>query len=66
MTFLPLFLNFLRLELNSRERLWSQGTDSYTEIDVGYVSLQNDKKAKTVPKASRLNTVDIREKMKKL
>lgn len=39
MTFLPAILSFFRLTLNARSRLWSIGTDSYSELDVGYVSL---------------------------
>jgi hypothetical protein len=38
MTFLPLILNFFRLSLNSRTRIWSQGTDGFSASDIGYVS----------------------------
>ena len=37
MTFLPAILNFFRLGLNSKERQWSLWTDSYTEMEIGYV-----------------------------
>lgn len=37
MTFLPATLNFLRLGLNSKERQWSIGTDSYSDMEIGYV-----------------------------
>lgn len=41
MTFLPLMLNYLRMSLNSKERLWSQGTDSYSEFEIGYITPVN-------------------------
>lgn len=37
MTFLPTALNFFRLSLNSKARIWSQGTDGFSEVDIGYV-----------------------------
>jgi hypothetical protein len=44
MTFLPATLNFLRLSLNAKSRIWSQGTDSYSEMDVGYIMPTNAQK----------------------
>lgn len=44
MTFLPTILNYLRLSLNSRLRMWSQGTDGFSDLDIGY-SFANAKKA---------------------
>lgn len=38
MTFLPVILNTIRLSLNSKARPWSQGTDSYTELEIGYIA----------------------------
>ena len=38
MTFLPFMLNLLRLNLNTNVRVWSKGTDSFSDIEVGYVS----------------------------
>jgi hypothetical protein len=43
MTFLPAILNFFRLGLNSKERQWSLGTDSYTEMEIGYVMKPGEK-----------------------
>lgn len=44
MTFLPATLNFLRLSLNSKSRMWSQGTDSYSETEIGYIQPNNAQK----------------------
>lgn len=66
MTFLPFFLNFLRLNLNGRERVWSQGTDSYTELDIGYVPMIKDKMNPWTRKHLNLTSLDAKEKMKKL
>lgn len=38
MTFLPAILNYLRLQLNSKERIWSMGTDSFSDMEIGYVT----------------------------
>lgn len=43
MTFLPTVLNFFRLSLNARSRVWSQGTDGYSELDIGYALAQTEK-----------------------
>lgn len=41
MTFLPFILNFLRMSLNGKIRHWSQGTDSYSEFEIGYIKPEN-------------------------
>ena len=43
MTFLPVILNYFRLQLNNKERIWSMGTDSYSDIEIGYVIQPNEK-----------------------
>lgn len=42
MTFLPAVLSFLRLALNSKLRTWSIGTDSYDDLEIGYVNMPRD------------------------
>lgn len=44
MTFLPVTLNFLRLSLNAKSRTWSQWADSYSEMDIGYITPINSQK----------------------
>lgn len=43
MTFLPLILNTVRLSLNAKSRMWSIGTDSYSDLEIGYVVLPTQK-----------------------
>jgi hypothetical protein len=38
MTFMPFVLNFVRMKLNNEMRVWSQGVDSYSRLEVGYVT----------------------------
>ncbi len=38
MTFLPTILNYIRLKLNNQERVWSIGTDSFSDMEIGYVT----------------------------
>jgi hypothetical protein len=44
MTFLPTVLNYFRLQLNSKQRMWSLGTDSFSDMEIGYVVLPNEQK----------------------
>jgi hypothetical protein len=44
MTFLPATLNFFRLSLNAKSRIWSQGADSYSEMEIGYILPNNPEK----------------------
>ncbi len=37
MTFVPFFLSFIRLKLNSPERVWKSWVDSYSPMDIWYV-----------------------------
>lgn len=43
MTFLPTVLSFFRLSLNAKSRTWSQGTDGYSDLDIGYSISQTEK-----------------------
>lgn len=43
MTFLPAILNYFRLQLNNKERVWSMGTDSFSDIEIGYVIQPSNK-----------------------
>ncbi len=38
MTFLPAILNFCRLHLNAKVRGWAIGTDSFSDLEIGYVT----------------------------
>jgi hypothetical protein len=44
MTFLPAVLNLARLHLNAKLREWSMGTDSFSDLEVGYVIPSWEKK----------------------
>ncbi len=44
MTFLPTILSIIRLSLNAKSRMWSHGTDSYSDLEIGYVILPNQAK----------------------
>ncbi len=47
MTFLPFILNVLRLNLNTNVRVWSKGTDSFSNLEIGWVTSHANIKAKT-------------------
>jgi hypothetical protein len=44
MTFLPAILNYFRLQLNDKQRMWSLGTDSFSDMEIGYVTLPTEQK----------------------
>ncbi|MBC7503714.1 PrgI family protein [Candidatus Gracilibacteria bacterium] len=58
MTFLPAALNFFRLSLNARSRMWSQGADSYSEMDIGYITPSNPMKEAKANKSYEQVTSD--------
>lgn len=58
MTFLPATLNFFRLSLNARSRMWSQWADSYSEMDIGYITPTNSVKEAKANKSYEQVTTD--------
>ena len=60
MTFLPVVLSSIRLSLNAKTRIWSVGTDSYSDLEVGYVTLPLQKAPSESNKSleSRMNEDD--------
>jgi hypothetical protein len=58
MTFLVAALNFFRLSLNARSRMWSQWADSYSEMDIGYITPSNPVKEAKANKSYEQVTSD--------
>jgi hypothetical protein len=52
MTFLPFILNMIRLNLNTGTRVWTKGTESYSNLEIGYVVSYATAKAKHESKAA--------------
>lgn len=67
MTFLPAVLNYIRLSLNAKSRTWSVWTDSFSDLEVGYVILPSQEKElkQNVSMESKMNE-EISEKINKL
>lgn len=67
MTFLPFILNLIRLNLNTNVRIWSKGTDSFSNLEVGYVRLLANAKTKMESKWHYTEVQDeVSEKLAKL
>lgn len=67
MTFLPFILNVLRLNLNTNVRVWSKGTDSFSNLEIGWVTSHANIKAKTEMKWHYTEVQDaMSEKLAKL
>ncbi len=67
MTFLPFILNMLRLNLNTGIRVWSKGTESFGNLEVGYVTSSANARARTDSKGSFTEVQDeVAERLAKL
>ena len=67
MTFLPTILNYIRLSLNAKSRIWSVGTDSFSDLEVGYVTLPSQvKETKQNESIESKMTEEISQKINKL
>ncbi len=60
MTFLPFILNLMRLNLNTNVRVWNKGTDSFSHLEVGYVSSYGKISTKNEAKG---NYTEVQEEM---
>lgn len=50
MTFLPFILNLIRLNLSAGYRQWHKGTESYSNLMIGYVTSYSNIQEKTINK----------------
>ncbi len=66
MTFIPFFLNLLRLNLNVANRSWSKWVDSYDSLEVGYVRAFEEVKSTGEKKNSHEAFETVEDKLGKL
>lgn len=70
MTFLPFILNLMRMSLNGQSRPWSQGTDTYSELEIGYIVNSSAKEISPTSKESFTSVIEkdasFAEKLKNL
>jgi len=67
MTFIPFVLAFFRYQWNGTERRWEKWVDSYQPIDIGFISLENQKKEQEIDFKSKLDKINhIEDKLNKL
>ncbi len=66
MTFLPFILNALRMYLNNEQRVWSQGVDSYSALEVGYIVAHGQPEQTSANKASYEIYETIEDQLDKL
>jgi glucan phosphoethanolaminetransferase (alkaline phosphatase superfamily) len=59
MTFLPFIVAWLRYLINTRERIWKNGIDSFQPIEIGYIVTSKKKDTK-------IEVEDKKEKLKKV
>lgn len=67
MTFVPFLLAILRKSINPSERIWMNTVDSFQPIDIGYVSISNEKKEEKVDFNNKIDKIkELDEKLKKI
>ena len=66
MTFVPFFLNLIRLNLNVPNRSWSKWVDSYNSLEVGYVRAFEEIKSTGEKKNSHETFENVEDKLGKL
>jgi hypothetical protein len=65
MTFVPFVLNIIRISLTNKERIWSQGVESFSLFEIGYVTPNDDVKNIAGDKTLEI-TGDFQDKLKRL
>lgn len=67
MTFVPFLLALLRKSINPSERIWMNTVDSFQPIDIGYVSISNEKKEEKVDFNNKIDKIkELDERLKKI
>ena len=56
MTFLPFLLNFIRLKVNGSDRYWKRGIDSFSAMEIGYVTKTTNSYTEKRTKKSSVHT----------
>lgn len=58
MSFMQFVLSFVRLKSNIQKRNWQQGIDSYSPLDIGLVTAQNEKTASPIDFSSKIDKIN--------
>ncbi|MFO0764216.1 MAG: PrgI family protein [Candidatus Gracilibacteria bacterium] len=68
MTFLPFVLNYLRLKLSPVSRMWQSATESFSALEVGYVTSSDivEKKSENTKGGNSEVFENVEDKLKKL
>ncbi len=67
MTFIPFVLSILRLNLNEKTRVWSKWIDSFSKIDIWYISWYSEKKNEKIDFKSKIDKInELNEKINKI
>lgn len=66
MTFLPFIFNLIRLNINSKQRIWSKWVDSFSKIEIWYINVQENASTKIWGKLSHEAYNDIEDKLNKI
>lgn len=67
MTFIPFILAFLRYNGTGIERRWEKWVDSFQPIDIGFITIENQKQEQQIDFKSKLDKINqLEDKLNKL
>jgi hypothetical protein len=67
MTFIPFMLSLIKFNINTKERVWINWTDSFQPIDIWYLSSYDSKKQENIDFKSKIDKInEIENKIEKL
>jgi len=67
MTFIPFILSIIRFNVNAKERIWINSTDSFQPIDIGYLSYYDSEKWEKIDFTSKIDKIkELENKISKI
>lgn len=67
MTFVPFVLSFIRFWVNISERKWVKWVDSFSALDIWYITNTEEKKSAKVDTTEKIDKIkDLEEKLKNI
>lgn len=67
MTFVPFILSAIRFNINAKDRIWINWTDSFQPIDIGYLSYYDTEKSEEIDFSSKIDKIkELEDKINKI
>jgi len=67
MTFIPFVLSFLKFNINEKNRRWSKWVDSFSKIDLWYITISQDKREEKIDFKEKIDKInELNDKINKI